>query len=176
MSQGFRKVIALFSLMLCPTLGFAQDSEPNKRALISDFNGEEAVGVFHIYEANPLNMEQGVRVELVDEDALGKPGGKALKIDYDVDSWQRSQIVIWFTLAEKDFSSYDTLHLSLKGQGPGGFRGNLPVRFVDSGNRTAPYVLSGIKGDWKHFQIPLKRFLPYLILLLIMKIFLMNPS
>lgn len=141
--------------MFIPVTSLAQSEEAGKH-WIAHFDRGEAVGLASVSSPNLMDESQWIKLTWVDDDALGKPGGKSIRLDYDVDSYEPAKAFFWLTLREEDLSHYDTFHLYLKGSE--GSRGHVTVQLVDSANRPSPYVVGRIEDRWKEFRIPLKRF------------------
>ena len=137
-------------------LAFIQGSI-ERSFLIAGFEEINPAVPMGVYD-HPLDEGQWIRMSVVDEDALGKPNGKALRLDYDVNSWKQAKGEFWIDLGGSNFSAFDTLNLWLRGDRQKGFTKNVTVRFKDGNNQTAPYIVTGIKDHWKEFQIPFKRF------------------
>jgi len=159
MRELSRKFIYCLGLLFLAfiNIGFIQASI-GASLLITGFEEDGVAGPMGAYDANPLDESQWIKMSIVDEDALGKPGGKALRLDYDVDSWKQAKGEFWIDLGGSNFSAFDTLNLWLRGDRQKGFTKNVTVRFKDGNNQTAPYIVTGIKDYWKEFQIPFKRF------------------
>ena len=159
MKELARKLLFGAGLLLVALLniGFIQASMGHS-LFITDFEGGGIAGPMGAYDANPLDESQWIKMSIVEDDALEKPGGKALKIDYDVDSWKRAKGEFWIDLGESDFSTFDTLNLWIRGDRQNGFTKNITVQLKDGSNQRAPYIVSGIKDQWKAFRIPFKRF------------------
>ncbi len=155
MSKLPPKSIALLILTLCPLVLFAQEAERGKLS-IADFDEGEAIGLFSVSSRDPMDENQWIKMNWDHDDAIGKAGGKSLRLDYDVDSNESAKATFWMRLNDQDLSQYDTLHLYLKGSE--GSRGNVTIQFVDGNYRTSPYVIGRITGHWKEFQVPFKRF------------------
>ncbi len=135
----------------------AQDVNPQSILEIADFEDEETARSVGTWERNVLDPDQSVKVRIVGEDRAGKKEGKALAIDFDVDSPNPAMVGVWIKLENQDLSSFDTLHVHLKSEG-GRFRGAVAVQLTDSLYRKAAYSISNIKEEWKEYQIPLKKF------------------
>lgn len=155
MSKLAPKSIAILVLTLCPLVLFAQAAERGKLS-IADFDEGEAIGLFSVSSRDPMDEDQWIKMNWDHDDAIGKAGGKSLRLDYDVDSNESAKATFWMRLNDQDLSQYDTLHLYLKGSE--GSRGNITVQFVDGNYHPSPYVIGRIEDHWKEFQIPLKRF------------------
>jgi hypothetical protein len=154
MSKLSPKSIALLILTLCPLVLFAEADR--EKLVIADFEEGEAIGLFSVSSRNPMDEDQWIKMNWEHDDALGKPNGKSLRLDYDVDSSESAKATFWFRLENQDLSPYDTLHLYLKGSE--GSRGNVTLQFVDGNYRTSPYVIGRIEERWKEFRVPFKRF------------------
>ena len=155
MSKLAPKSIAILILTLCPLVLFAWEAERGKLT-IADFDEGEAIGLFSVSSRDPMDEDQWIKMNWDHDDAIGKAGGKSLRLDYDVDSNESAKATFWMRLNDQDLSQYDTLHLYLKGSE--GSRGNVTIQFVDGNYRTSPYVIGRITEHWKEFQIPFKRF------------------
>ena len=155
MSKLSPKLIGIFILMLAPLAALAQQNDL-KKFWISDFDEREMVGLFSVSSKNPMDQDQWIKVDWDSDDARGNAEGKSLRLDYDVDSNEPAKATFWLRLEEHDLTSFDTLHISLKGSD--GTRGNVTVQFVDSNYRMSPYVIGHINSRWKEYKIPLKRF------------------
>jgi len=148
----FSFLIVLFPLAVIP------DDVPRQRMIIESFDHESMPKKVHTWVHNVLDYDQGIEIELVDQDAKNKAGGKSLAIHFDVDSSNPAMAGCWIGLKNQDLRGFDTLHFSLKSTEGERFTGNVAVQLTDSGNRKAPYLVSGISREWKEFQIPLKKF------------------
>ncbi len=159
MKQFYRKAVSAVAFVLLGLIhiGFVQANIGNS-LLLTGFSENEITGRMGVYDSNPLDEDQGIKMSIVGEDALGKPGGKALRLDYDVDSWKQAKVQFWIELEQKDLSAFDTLHFYMRGDSEKGCTKNVMVRFMDGDNRVAPYIVTGIRDQWKEFEIPFKRF------------------
>jgi len=148
----FGVFLALFPLAVNP-----ESLIPQRILWIETFDHAEIPKNIGTWEHNVLDSDQGIKLELVDQDASNKKGGKSLALHFDVDSPNPAMVGCWIRLENQDLSAFDTLHFSLKSQG-GRFTGNVAVQFTDEGNRKASYLVSGVRKDWKEYGIPLKKF------------------
>jgi hypothetical protein len=148
----FGFLFALFPLAVNPESMISQPI-----LWIETFDHEQIPKTIGTWEHNVLDSNQGIRIELADQDAANKKNGKSLALHFDVDSSNPAMVGCWIKLENQDISAFDTLHFSLKSQG-GRFTGNVAVQFTDSLYRKAAYLVSQVKADWKEYQIPLKRF------------------
>ena len=146
-------LLALFPLAINPEL-----AAPEGILRIESFDHEELPNHIGTWEHNILDPDQSIQIELVQDDARGKAGGKSLAIHFDVDSPNPAMVGVWIELKHRDFSAFDTLHFSLKSGEGERFRGSVAVQFADEGNRKASYLVSGVRKDWKEYSIPLKKF------------------
>jgi len=157
-----RRLIKLLTLGLLPflfPLAVSAESAPTRRiSWIETFDHKEIPRSIGTWEHNVLDSDQSISVELVDQDAANKIGGKALAIHFDVDSPNPAMVGCWIKFENQNLSAFDTLHLNLKSGGEGGFTGNIAVQFTDTENRKAPYLISGVGKEWKEYRIPLKKF------------------
>lgn len=149
----FGFLLALFPLFVNP-----EESLPERILWIETFDGEGIPKNIGTWEHSVLDSNQGIRIEIVQDDARGKTGGKSLAIHFDVDSPNPAMVGLWIKLKHQDLSAFDTLHFSLKSAGEERFRGSVAVQFTDEGNRKASFLVSGIKKEWKEYNIPLKKF------------------
>jgi len=131
---------------------------PQRVLWIETFDHEDIPKSIGTWEHNVLDSNQGIKIELVDQDARNRAGGKSLAIHFDVDSSNPAMVGCWIRLENQDLSAFDTLHFSLKSGDGGYFRGSVAVQFTDSGYRKAAYLTSQIKDEWKEYRIPLKKF------------------
>ncbi|OGW79293.1 MAG: hypothetical protein A2Z83_09075 [Omnitrophica bacterium GWA2_52_8] len=157
-----RPLIKLFAwalfLSALPLAINAESVSPQRVLWIETFDHEDIPNSIGTWEHNVLDSNQGIKIELVDQDAAGKKGGKSLALHFDVDSPNPAMVGCWIKLENQDLSAFDALHFSLKSRDGGYFRGSVAVQFTDSGYRKAAYLISQIKDEWKEYRIPLKKF------------------
>lgn len=146
-------LVALFPLAVLP-----EGTASPQKLVIESFDSQQMPQSVHTWVHNLMDYDQGIQIELMDDDAEGKPGGKSLAIHFDVDSSSPAMVGCWIRMKNLDLRGFDTLHVSLKSTGGDRFTGNVAVQLTDSDNRKAPYLISGIKNEWKEFQIPLRKF------------------
>ena len=157
MQPPFKYFSFWICLTLLPLASIAQDLNPQPILGIADFEDEDTARSVGTWEHNVLDPDQSVKVRIVGEDRAGKKEGKALAIDFDVDSPNPAMVGVWIKLENQDLSSFDTLHFHLKSEG-GRFRGAVAVQLTDSLYRKAAYLVSNVREEWKEYQIPLKKF------------------
>lgn len=150
---SFGLLIALFPLAVLP-----ENTAVEQKMVIESFDAAEIPQDVHTWTHNILDFDQGIEIELVNQDAGNKTGGKSLAIHFDVDSSNPAMVGCWIRLKDQDLRGFDTLHFSLKSSEGERFTGNVAVQLTDSGNRKAPYLISGIGSEWKEYRIPLKKF------------------
>lgn len=149
----FSFLIALFPVAVIP-----ESMETTQKMVIESFDLPDMPQNVHTWEHNVLDYDQGIEIELVDEDAGAKAGGRSLAIHFDVDSSHPAMVGCWIGLRKQDLRGFDTLHFSLKSAEGERFTGNVAVQLTDSGNRKAPYLVGGVSHEWKEYSIPLKKF------------------
>ncbi len=149
----FGFLFALFPLAVNPESMISQPI-----LWIETFDHSEIPRTIGTWEHNVLDANQSIRIELVDQDMGNKLGGKSLAIYFDVDSSNPAMVGCWIKLERQDLTGFDTLHFSLKSGEGERFTGNVAVQLTDSGNRKAPYLISGVGKEWKDYRIPLKKF------------------
>lgn len=154
-----RKAIWIACLLLLALIhiGFVQARIVGSLVL-SGFEGQAQARLMGVSVKNPLDGNQEIKMSFVHDDAHGKPDGKALRLDYDVDSWEQAKAEFWIDLGQKDLSAFDALHFYMRGDSEKGCTKNVMVKFMDGDNGNAPYIVTGIQDRWKEFQIPFKRF------------------
>jgi len=128
----------------------------SKYAVLEDFDRDSSRMGTSV--KNILDNNQWITAERVNEDASGKPDGKAMLLSYDVASYQPAVVRFWITLSGRDLSTFDCLHLSIKSDPAKGGSKNIKIQIIDGEYRRAPYILTGITHSWKSFQIPFKKF------------------
>lgn len=64
----------------------------------------------------------------------------------------------WLKINDRNLSDYESLHLTLRAESDPPFSGNVALQFTDRDNRKAPYILSGVRREWKDFEVPLQKF------------------
>lgn len=149
----FGFLFALFPVAVNP-----ESMIPQPALWIETFDHQEIPKTVGTWEHNILDSNQGISIELIDQDAGNKPGGKSLAIHFDVDSSNPAMAGCWIKLKHQDLTGFDTLHFSMKSGAEERFTGNVAVQLTDSGNRKAPYLISGVGSEWKEYQISLKKF------------------
>jgi len=150
--------LALGLFLALPLLSASAGSaNPEQILWIETFDHEEIPKSIGTWEHNVLDSNQGIRIALINQNAAKKEGGKALAIDFDVDSPNPAMVGVWIKLENQDLSSFNTLHFSLKSEGRR-FRGSVAVQFTDSLYRKAAYLVSNVQEEWKEYRIPLKKF------------------
>ena len=150
-SLGF--LLALFPLAVSP-----ESLIPQRILWIETFDHEQIPKTVGTWKHHVLDSNQGIRIELVDQDAANKEGGKSLAIHFDVDSPNPAMVGCWIKLGNQDLSGFDTLHFSLKSGRGGRFKGSVAVQFTDSLYRKSAYLVSQVKEEWIDYRIPLKKF------------------
>lgn len=103
------------------------------------------------WEHNILDSGQRVRYQV-------NEAGGGVKIIFDVDSSRPAMGGYWLKINEYDLSGYETLHLMLRAVSTPPFNGNVALQFTDENNRRSPYILSGVRNEWKEFEVPLRKF------------------
>lgn len=145
-------------LALLPLMAHAESRVPQRILRIESFDHKETAKNIVTWEHNILDSNQSIRIELIDQDAQNKRGGRALAIHFDVDSPEPAMVGCWIKLENQDLSAFDTLHFSLKSGDGERLKGSVAVQFTDSLYRKAAYLVSQIKDEWTEFRIPLKKF------------------
>jgi len=157
-----RSLIKLFAwalfLSALPLAVNAESDAPQHVLWIETFDHEDIPKSIGTWEHNVLDFNQGIRIELVEEDAWNKKGGKSLAIHFDVDSSNPAMVGCWIGLEHQNLTGFDTLHFSLKSGKGERFTGNVAVQLTDIGNRKAPYLIGGVGKKWREYRIPLKKF------------------
>ncbi len=101
---------------------------------------------------------QNTEMSFVEDDALGKQGGHAVRLDYDVESENPAYNGIRTGLPLIKSSDYKTLNLYLKGDAAKGFTKRLKIELIGEGKPPSPYMIEGITDQWQKFSIPLSEF------------------
>lgn len=136
---------------------YGEASELKETKTIVSFN-KLIIGPYGVSVSNIMDRNQSIKMDFVGEDALGNPEGKSLRLDYDVNSYEKAKAEFWLRLKGLDLSKFDTLNLYLRGDSKKGSSKTVTLRFLDGGNRAASYIVTGITKEWKKFKIPLKKF------------------
>lgn len=103
------------------------------------------------WEHNILDSEQRVTHE------IDRKAGE-VRVRFDVDSSHAAMGGYWLKINDNNLSEFESLHLELKAESDPPFSGNVALQFTDKDNRKAPYILSGVRSEWKKFEVPLQKF------------------
>jgi len=141
---------AFLLLMYVVSIGGQANAKSEKMDLL-DLSRENADISMGTWEHNILDAGQSVRHEI--DQAAGE-----VKVCFDVNSSSPAMGGYWLKINGHDLSGYESLHLKLKAESDPPFSGNVALQFTDKDNRKAPYILSGVRSEWKDFEVPLQKF------------------
>jgi len=105
--------------------------------------------LFSSWDKDPKDKTQSCRISFAER---GK--GKALKIQYDVDSPNPAYNGIWMKNNKTDFSKFAGLTLDLRGE-PEKHTSRLWVEMKSSDGGVGKVLVSGISPEWQTFELPL---------------------
>lgn len=114
-------------------------------------------GDFGSWDKDPNDDTQSARMSFESDDAYGDARGYCVRIEYDVDSHNPAFNGFWMKLGRLDATQYNTINLALKGDKEKGFTGQIKLEVKDNYG-AAPYIISGITGEWQNFAIPFAKF------------------
>lgn len=101
---------------------------------------------------------QTCQMSFVEDDALGNPTGRSLRMDYDVDSPNPAYNGVRTDLNNLDASGYKTLNFYVRGDAEKGFGKRLKIELIGPEKRPSPYVFEGVTSEWQKVTIPLSEF------------------
>lgn len=165
----------LRALEICSSLSAAhgsmsvQSGTTVQPLIIADFNNGARVnnlgGYIGTWGKEVPGKAQGVKLSFAADESTGLPSGKCLQLSYDVGapgedcSWLFLKHGLFMKLESADFSRYDTLNISVRGDASAGFDKRMRIDLKDfSGKQTSYYMICGISDRWQNFSIPLDRF------------------
>lgn len=157
-SQGI--AISLFWTVIFAG-GFAwAEKEP---LVVADFDSAEKINNLGApievwLREDGSDKTQGCEMTFVEDDALGKPGGHSVRLDYDVESENPAYNGIRMGLSLLNPSLYKTLNFYVKGDQAKGFTHRLKIELIGQGKPPSPYLVEGITADWQKITIPLSEF------------------
>ncbi len=114
-------------------------------------------GDFGSWDKDPNDETQGTKLSFESNDALGDKTGYSVRLDYDVDSPNPAYNGFWMKLNALNATEYNTLNISVKGDGTKGFTPKIKLELKDASG-TSPYILSGVTDQWQEFSIPFEKF------------------
>ena len=144
-----------------------QKSAPKKIEdviLIDDFNGGVRSnllgGAIGAWLKDEYDDTQSCEIDFVERPRLGKTGGYALQISYDVESPNPAYNGVYIKLEDLDARPYQFLVLYAKApnQPPYG-TDSVKLELRNSKKEVGSFVLKRIpRGAWREYKIPLKKF------------------
>lgn len=138
-------------LFICIVSFKGQANAENEKLNLLDLTRLDAEIMMGTWEHNILDAAQSVRHEI---------SANAAEVDvlFDVDSSLPAMGGFWLKIEGHDLSEYESLHLWMRAESDPPFTGNIALQFTDKDNRKAPYLLSGVRSEWKEFEVPLQKF------------------
>ena len=148
---------AFFILLITSLNAFADET------VVADFNSSQAQhnlgGVIEVWLAGDgSDTTQFSKMSFVSEDASGNAAGKALRIDYDVESENPAYNGVRADLNNFDTTGYKTVNFYIKGDPITGFTKTLKIELIGDSGRPSPTMVNGITGEWQKISIPLVDF------------------
>ena len=102
---------------------------------------------------------QSCQLSFVEDDALGKEAGHAVRLDYDVESENPAYNGMRMGLNSFDASGYKTLNFYIKGDTARGFAKQLKIELIGPNKLPSPFMVQGITDKWQKVTIPLSEFI-----------------
>ena len=160
MKKAFVIILGLFLGGGLGRLGLAEEAKP---LVVADFdNAQKTNNLGQPIEVwlreDGSDKTQGCEMSFVEDDALGKPGGHSVRLDYDVESENPAYNGIRMGLNLLDPASYKTLSFYIKGDKAKGFTKKLKIELIGQGKPPSPYLVEGITGEWQKITVPLNEF------------------
>jgi len=132
--------------------------ERPSRMLIADFDAggppNMLGGDYGAWDKDPDDETQSAEIFFEEEKRMGDTG-YSLGVKYDVDSPNPAFNGFWMSLAGSDFSDYDYLVISVKGDSEKGFTNRFKVELKNDAGQTGTYMVSGVTDEWQEIEIPL---------------------
>ena len=139
----------------------AGDGPTGDVLMIDDFNAgmkpNMLGGDFGAWDKDPEDFTQSA-VASFDPDVKLGDEGFSMRIEYDVDSPNPAFNGFWMKLEGADFSEYENLHFSVKGDPEAGFTERFKVELKNTAGETGMYMLSGVTDEWQEMTLPLSSF------------------
>ncbi len=130
--------------------------------VIADFNTGEKPnqlgGDFGAWDKDPADETQKAEMSFTGDDALGEPGGYAVRINYDVDSPNPAYNGFWMKLNSLDAAPFNTLYFYLRGDENAGYPQRVKIELKDDSLKASPYIVTGITSEWQKFPVPFEKF------------------
>ncbi len=154
-----KKLLIILGILLGVLLSLTA-SDNDALLLLADFDNADKInnldGIYDTWAKDPGDATQSCGMTFSEEHRMGDKG-YALRIDFDVDSPNEAYNGLWMRLEGKDLSSYKTLELDIQGDKEISFTHQFVIE-IKNEKQSSKFTVSGIKDEWKHFVIPLKRF------------------
>ncbi|MFZ5802004.1 MAG: hypothetical protein ACOY3K_02680 [Candidatus Omnitrophota bacterium] len=115
-------------------------------------------GDFGAWDKDPNDDTQSTQGSFEPNDAMGDPAGYSYRLDYDVDSPNPAYNGFWMKLNGEDATPYNTLSFYVKGDEAAGYSKRLKIELKDMTNKSSPYIVTGITGEWQKISIPFEKF------------------
>lgn len=157
--------IMLIAFLFLPAAGFSVNvypmSDRKNVLIIADFDSWTEInnlgGKFMAWTSSINDETQGCKVGINDSEKDGTKGN-SVRLIYDVDSPKTAYNGMSLTLMNTDWTAYQYLVLSVKGEEEAGFTPRFKIELKNKKGETGIFVLTGITSEWKQFAIPLKDF------------------
>ncbi|MFH1415902.1 MAG: carbohydrate binding domain-containing protein [Elusimicrobiota bacterium] len=131
------------------------------KLMIADFNAGVRPnligGDFGAWDRDPGDPTQFCEAEFSTEVKAGMEGS-SMKLTYDVDSPESAFNGFWMKLEGTDFSTYNSIVFSVKGETKDGFTDKLVIELKSPNDETGKNMVSGITAEWQEFVLPLSSF------------------
>lgn len=141
---------SLLLLIYVVSIGGQANAKSEKINLL-DLSRKDADVSMGTWEHNILDSEQRVTHE------IDRKAGE-VRVQFDVASSHPAMGGYWLKINDRNLSGFESLHLQLKAESDPPFSGNVALQFTDRDNRKAPYILSGVRSEWREFAVPLQKF------------------
>ena len=158
--------IFVLSLIPIPLPAQVPEEQPGEGpvAVIADFDSGQPVNnvgkEIEIWlQGDGTDATQNSKMAFVKDDALGKPEGRSLRLDYDVDSPNPAYNGMRTDLNHFDATPFKTINFYVKGDTQKGFTQKLKVELIGPDKHPSPHIFEGITDEWQLITIPLEEFM-----------------
>jgi hypothetical protein len=132
---------------------------PAGALLVSDFYSDQLVnalgGAYGAWEKDPSDPTQKCTLTFAKPGADGT--GKAVRLEYSVDSPNPAYNGFWMKLQDKDISKYKKLVFWAKGNTGADAPNNFKVELKNS-KEAGHFYVTGITSEWTKVEIPFDKF------------------
>ncbi|MFW6129750.1 MAG: carbohydrate binding domain-containing protein, partial [Atribacterota bacterium] len=126
------------------------------KILIDNFNTGANLNL-GTWDKDPEDKTQNCKLIYDYVNKIGK-SGYGIKLMYDVDSPNPAYNGLWLKLNGKDFSQYNMLNFSVKGDQEIGYTRNFKIELKNKDGETGSTIVKDIKHKWEEISVPFSNF------------------